>query len=360
MNIGKNIQDLRKKNHFTQEQLANAVGVSTPAVSKWENGASLPDVALLAPIARFLKTDMNDLMQFRQNLSDTEVNLTVERVKEVFEKEGFDSGLQEAQQLVSEFPNCNYLKVNLVTAIRHYDKKRGTSYDPKQLPDYLLQCEAWLLHVHEHPEVDDHPIVPVSCLSMMTMLYKDMGQLYKMEDILTLEEAQPDYTLMLSQIYLMQHKLDEAEALFKKKASNHIFNAVADIRGLCNIYIEREDYERAAAYAEDYYKFTSSVPAIYCIPSEAHLEVAIHQGNTEAAIQYLKASVEEMNDSERDVVPPRYQQAKTEGEGGDYQVWSTDYDNSEQHMFIKNLEESDKGKVFMELKEVQEILGQLK
>lgn len=38
--IGKIIYTLRKKNRVTQEQLAGAVGVSVPAVSKWETGVS--------------------------------------------------------------------------------------------------------------------------------------------------------------------------------------------------------------------------------------------------------------------------------------------------------------------------------
>lgn len=52
MDIGKKIYELRKQNGMTREQLAKAVGVSTPAVSKWETGTSMPDILLLAPIAR--------------------------------------------------------------------------------------------------------------------------------------------------------------------------------------------------------------------------------------------------------------------------------------------------------------------
>ena len=44
--IGKNISSLRKERGFKQEELARAVGVSTQAVSKWENGG-VPDVDLL-------------------------------------------------------------------------------------------------------------------------------------------------------------------------------------------------------------------------------------------------------------------------------------------------------------------------
>lgn len=45
--IGKNILKMRKELGFTQEELARRLNVSFQAVSKWENGASLPDVATL-------------------------------------------------------------------------------------------------------------------------------------------------------------------------------------------------------------------------------------------------------------------------------------------------------------------------
>lgn len=42
LNIGEVIVKKRKAKSWTKEQLANAVGVSTPAVSKWEPGNNLP------------------------------------------------------------------------------------------------------------------------------------------------------------------------------------------------------------------------------------------------------------------------------------------------------------------------------
>ena len=50
--IGKNICNLRKQKGLTQEELAGRLNVSFQAVSKWENGASLPDVATLPLIAK--------------------------------------------------------------------------------------------------------------------------------------------------------------------------------------------------------------------------------------------------------------------------------------------------------------------
>ena len=47
MNIGNKIKELRKQRGITQEQLANSIGISFQAVSKWENGIALPDNEVL-------------------------------------------------------------------------------------------------------------------------------------------------------------------------------------------------------------------------------------------------------------------------------------------------------------------------
>lgn len=54
MDIGSVIKKYRKDIGLTQEEMANRLGVTTPALNKWENGNSNPDIELLAPIARLL------------------------------------------------------------------------------------------------------------------------------------------------------------------------------------------------------------------------------------------------------------------------------------------------------------------
>lgn len=51
--IAENIQRLRKERNVTQEILASALEISVQAVSKWETGASLPDIMQLPRIAKF-------------------------------------------------------------------------------------------------------------------------------------------------------------------------------------------------------------------------------------------------------------------------------------------------------------------
>ena len=59
------INDIIKKKRITlgmtQEQVADYLGVSTPAVNKWEKGGCYPDITLLPALARLLKVDLNRL-----------------------------------------------------------------------------------------------------------------------------------------------------------------------------------------------------------------------------------------------------------------------------------------------------------
>ena len=61
MKIGENIKTLRKARGFTQEQLADMLGLSFQAVSKWETNANTPDISLLPAIAKVLGTSIDQL-----------------------------------------------------------------------------------------------------------------------------------------------------------------------------------------------------------------------------------------------------------------------------------------------------------
>ena len=60
--MGKRIADLRKQKGMTQEQLANQVGVTAQAVSKWENDLSCPDISVLPQLAEVLGVTTDELL----------------------------------------------------------------------------------------------------------------------------------------------------------------------------------------------------------------------------------------------------------------------------------------------------------
>lgn len=60
--IGKRISALRREKGLKQEDIAQALGVSSQAVSKWENDQSCPDISLLPKLARLLGVSVDTLL----------------------------------------------------------------------------------------------------------------------------------------------------------------------------------------------------------------------------------------------------------------------------------------------------------
>ena len=60
--IGKLIKKIRQDNNLTQQELAKKYGITYQAVSKWENGKAIPDIALLKEICHDFNLDINDLL----------------------------------------------------------------------------------------------------------------------------------------------------------------------------------------------------------------------------------------------------------------------------------------------------------
>ena len=63
MTIGKRIALLRKEKGLTQEELAQHMGVSPQAVSKWENDQTCPDISALPKLARLLGVTVDELLE---------------------------------------------------------------------------------------------------------------------------------------------------------------------------------------------------------------------------------------------------------------------------------------------------------
>jgi len=79
--IGKFISTVRKEKKITQKQLAEKLGITDRAISKWENGKSMPDLALLKPLCDILNISINELLsgeyinKKNENLEDNIVNV---------------------------------------------------------------------------------------------------------------------------------------------------------------------------------------------------------------------------------------------------------------------------------------------
>lgn len=109
MQIHEIIRTRRTALGLTQEQLAGKLGVSAPAVNKWERGNSYPDITLLPVLARTLRVDLNTLLSFLEDLTETEIAEFLNRLYEVSRTEGCGAAFSLAEEKLRQFPNSDAL-----------------------------------------------------------------------------------------------------------------------------------------------------------------------------------------------------------------------------------------------------------
>ena len=84
--IGKFIAECRKKHNITQMQLAEKLGITDRAVSKWETGKSMPDSAIMLQLCRILEITVNDLLSGKlvagENYNKEMENKLIEMVRQ--------------------------------------------------------------------------------------------------------------------------------------------------------------------------------------------------------------------------------------------------------------------------------------
>lgn len=101
--LGDSIRHLRKQSGFTQEQLADALGVTTGAVYKWESGKAMPELTMLVEIAEFFETSIDAMLNYGwQKLS---MGQTVEKLRHFPVDKNLQEGMRFAEKALQKYPN---------------------------------------------------------------------------------------------------------------------------------------------------------------------------------------------------------------------------------------------------------------
>lgn len=148
MKIGEVIREYRKKKNITQEEMANRLGVTAPAVNKWENGNSQPDIMLLAPISRLLNITPDILLSFEEELAEEEINNIIYQINEKFKTESYEEVFKWSKEKIERYPNCEQLiwQVALVLDAWRLTKKIP---DAEKYEAYINSCYERALESQE-------------------------------------------------------------------------------------------------------------------------------------------------------------------------------------------------------------------
>lgn len=101
--LSEHIRSLRKARGLTQEQLAEALGVTAGAVYKWESRLSLPELPMLVQLADFFDTSVDALIGY--TIKDNRRDATLARLMDLRHAKDL-RGVDEAEKAVMRYPNC--------------------------------------------------------------------------------------------------------------------------------------------------------------------------------------------------------------------------------------------------------------
>ena len=88
LNIGMKIRELRHRNGRTQEALAEALGVTSQAVSRWESGGSYPDMEMMPAIANYFHVSIDALFGYYDDRED-KIKTILDRASSLIDHQGF-------------------------------------------------------------------------------------------------------------------------------------------------------------------------------------------------------------------------------------------------------------------------------
>ena len=193
LNLGYNIREFRRRNKITQETVADALGVTSQAVSRWEAGGSYPDMNLIPSIANFFGVTIDELFGYH-NERESRIDALVSQIQTMkWKNNGRDMNLDEtialARNALVEFPGNERLMVCLASVLytagysrygeHHLTDSEGYDiYDTQRHRGYAEWEEAITLYEKALHTLEDGEIRRVA-EGELIQLYVNMGMYEK-------------------------------------------------------------------------------------------------------------------------------------------------------------------------------------
>lgn len=150
INIAKVLVKKRKEKGVTQDELANYIGVSKASVSKWETEQSYPDVTFLPILASYFNISIDDLMDYKPQMTKEDIQRLYRRLSSDFTSKPFDSVLAECRGIIKKYYSCFPLLLQMgILLVNHVELLKDSQKSAS------LMEEARALFVRTKEESDD-------------------------------------------------------------------------------------------------------------------------------------------------------------------------------------------------------------
>ena len=241
MKINEVIRKYRKEANFTQEQIANYLGVTAPAVNKWENDISCPDITLLAPLARILKIDVDTLLSFNEELTKLEISQRVAEISELVQKEGFEKAFKKGEQLIREYPKCDALILPIAQILNAFLKIQGV----KDAAQYEVRIMQW----YELAATSDQQEIVSTATAALVSKYMEKEAFDRAQQLL--DKIPPlgfDKQISQAMLYEKQGNIEAAHEVYEQMLLKDVNEISSIIQFQLGLLIKEEAFEIAERY----------------------------------------------------------------------------------------------------------------
>ncbi len=173
MSIGTNIYTLRKEKKITQAQLAEKLGVSEQAVSKWENEQCAPDVSIFPIMADYFGVSIDRLFGYHMNSYADEVKAIIKAADDSMDtyKE-----IEIISEGLKKYPNSPDLKIYLAFSLSMVNRMSKDENEKREAVQKAIKlCTEVVDTCGDNKQVD-------SALNMLSRIYGEIGEHQKALD----------------------------------------------------------------------------------------------------------------------------------------------------------------------------------
>lgn len=238
LHLSENITRLRRKRKITQEELADFLGVTKAAVSKWENGQTAPDILLLPRLACFFDVTIDQLLGYEAQLSREQIRRCYMEFCRDFVELPFPEVWKKARSLARRYYSCYPLLLQLCILYLNHFMLAETREDGRQmLNDALQLCDRILEGCRDMGICADAAVLKATLLLQLNAPLEAAGLLEPSADVNHLS-LQSSAGTVLIQAYLMSGEAEKARNHAQVRHYLHLLNLVSDAIQLLSVYTE--------------------------------------------------------------------------------------------------------------------------
>ncbi len=289
MSIGTNIYTLRKQKKITQLQLAEKLGVSEQAVSKWENDQCAPDISLIPVIANYFGVSIDRIFGYHMVSYDKEV-------KEIVDAADDSHDTYKEIEIISEglkkYPNSPDLKIYLAFSLSMVNRISKDENERKEaIKKAIRLCEEVIDSCGDIKQADN-------ALNMLVRIYNETENYDKAEKCIAKISADRFNSRIVGMVHLLDMKKYYTEqeryaeeSLWKMYwTMSHVFEAMT------HTLKNNREYEKALAFFDAHEKLLSvfdggcadfyATDKIFACENKAQTYMKL--GNKEKCLETLK------------------------------------------------------------------------